>query len=60
MTGWGSGRGALVDVMLAGLKVATVVGMPDMRTVVMLTVRPGGRFAALKEVGAKFAVIWKL
>ena len=50
----------LLEVMVAVLNVPTVVGVPDIRPVVGFTVRPGGRFAALNEVGAKFAVIWKL
>ena len=42
------------------LLVPTVVGMPEIKPFVVLTLSPGGKPVALKLVGALTAVIWKL
>lgn len=51
-----------VPPLLVALKVTVefpaVVGVPEMRPVVVLTVRPAGRPDAAKLVGVLLAVIW--
>ena len=49
---------ALLVALTATLEVPVAVGVPEIRPVLVFTVRPAGKPVALKLVGELVAVIW--